>query len=492
MKPNLLFIFSDQHAARVTGCYGNDVVETPNLDRLAREGVTFDNAYCPSPLCVPSRMSMLTARYPHHTGVWGNEDILPAAMPTMAHALGAAGYRALLVGRLHALGPDQLVGYADRLIGEHHSNWPGIPREDMGPLMGAASPLRKALRNSGTGMSSFEVMDTDVAAATERALEEAARRIRSGETDRFAITMAMMLPHSPFVARKADFERYAGRVGLARRRGPANNDDHPWIAAWRRRCGIESVTQEEEIRTRTAYYGLVTAMDRLVGRALAALDRLGLADNTLVVYASDHGEQIGEHGLWWKHTFYEDSVRVPVILKWPGQLPAGQRRPHVVNLVDVTATILDALGAPRLENGDGVSFLDVARDPNAPWTNRTYSEYCAGSAFDFTIPGATTQNRMVRDGDYKLCYYHRMPAQLFDLRNDPDEEHDLADDPRYRQVRRHLTELVLHDWNPDEIERRIESNIADKKILQAWAQNVQPESRFIWQMKPEYNVLDPV
>jgi choline-sulfatase len=179
-------------------------------------------------------------------------------------------------------------------------------------------------------------------------------------------------------------------------------------------------------------------------------------------------------------------------MRWPGGLPPGERRGQVVNLVDVTATILDALGAPPLENADGVSFLDVARDKNAPWKNITYSEYCAGSAFDFTIPGATTQNRMVRDGDLKLCYYHRLPSQLFDLRNDPDEQHDLAGDPRYRQVQKHLTELVLDGWHPEEIERRIESRIADKKLMQAWAMAVRPESRFIWQMKAEYNVLDPV
>lgn len=225
-RPNLLFIFSDQHAARVAGCYGNPIVETPNLDRLAKGGVTFDSVYCPSPPCVPPRMSMLTARHPYRTQVWGNEDMLSPAMPTMAHSLGAAGYHPTLVGRLHALGRDQLVGYADHLVGEHHSNWPGIPREDMGPLMGAASPLRKALRNSGTGQSSFEVMDTDVTSATEKALIEAAQLIKEGKRDNFAITMGLMLPHSPFVARKEDYERYAGRVGLAERRGPATMTTH--------------------------------------------------------------------------------------------------------------------------------------------------------------------------------------------------------------------------------------------------------------------------
>jgi choline-sulfatase len=179
-------------------------------------------------------------------------------------------------------------------------------------------------------------------------------------------------------------------------------------------------------------------------------------------------------------------------MRWPGELPAGERRSQVVNLVDVTATILDALGAPRLENADGNSFLAVARDATAPWKNVTFSEYCAGSAFDFTIPGKTTQNRMIREGDYKLCFYNGMPSQLFDLRNDPDETHDLSDDPRHQPVKRWLTSLILNEWNPDAIEARIESSIPDKRIMQSWAISVQPESRFIWTMRPEYNLLDKV
>ena len=123
--PNLLFILSDQHRASVAGCYGDQIAETPSLDRLASEGVAFDNAYCPSPICMPSRMSLMTGRHPYRNHVWGNEDILHSGIPTMAHALGAAGCNPLLVGRLHSMGPDQLLGYAHRAVGDHHSNWLG-------------------------------------------------------------------------------------------------------------------------------------------------------------------------------------------------------------------------------------------------------------------------------------------------------------------------------------------------------------------------------
>ena len=170
-------------------------------------------------------------------------------------------------------------------------------------------------------------------------------------------------------------------------------------------------------------------------------------------------------------------------------LPAGERRSQVVNLIDVTATMLDATGAPPLPDADGVSFLNVARDGSAPWRNLTFSEYCQGSMFDWGVPGLTL-NRMVRDGRYKLNYYHGMPSQLFDLESDPDEQHDLADDTAYAAVRAQLEALVLRDWDPLAIGAEIEGNIAKKALLQAWARQVQPASTHMWEMLPQYNRLD--
>ncbi|MEO1224651.1 MAG: sulfatase-like hydrolase/transferase, partial [Pseudomonadota bacterium] len=320
-------------------------------------------------------------------------------------------------------------------------------------------------------------------------LDELAADLRAGRREHFALTVGLMLPHAPFVARKEDFDRFAGRVGLAERRAPANGHPHPWLSEWSGHRDIIDVTDEEERRARTAYYALVFSMDRMIGRLLDRLDALGLRDDTLVVYTSDHGEQIGEHGLWWKHTFYEDSVRVPLIMALPGSLPEGQRRDQVVNLIDVTATMLEATGAPPLTNGDGVSFWRLAQDDAVPWQNLTYSEYCQGSRFDWGIPG-TTQARMVRFGRYKLNYYHRMPPQLFDLQDDPDEMNDLADARHHAAVRAQLVREALRGWDPDEIEARIEQRIADKAILRDWANQVEPPSTHLWPMRADHNRLD--
>lgn len=487
--PNLLFLFSDQHSARVLGCYGDRVAKTPALDRLAADGVTFDAAYCPSPLCTPSRMSAMTGRHPYRTGVWENQDILHPGLPTFAHSLGAAGLAPNLVGRLHSVGPDQLLGYAQREVGDHHANWTGVPRVDMGPLEGTASPDRRSLVHSGTGQSAYEIKDQDVTDTALSRLDTLADEIASGKRARFAMTVGFMLPHAPFVASAEDFRAFEGQVGLATPRGPARDQEHPWLAAWRTACGVEDVTEAEEIRARTAYYALVMSMDRMIGQILDRLEALGLSENTLVVYASDHGEQIGAHGHWWKHTFYESSVRIPMILRWPAGLPAGQRRAQVVNLVDLTATMLDAMGAPALPDACGVSFLDVARDPDAAWLNQTFSEYCHASRFSWGIPG-TSQNRMLRRGRYKLCYYHGHPPQLFDLLYDPLEQIDLAGNPRHATLCRSLVQEVLRGWNPTDIERQIEATLSAKAMLADWARATDPPSRHLWQMRPEHNRLD--
>ena len=179
-RPNLLFLFSDQHAQRIAGCYGGLRDLTPNLDRLAAEGVTFDNTYCPSPLCVPSRMSMLSGRWPYEQECWTNDDYLRSDAPTWLHALGAAHYRPVLAGRLHSMGPDQLHGYAERMVGDHSPNWGGVPRHDLGVLEKANDPWRESLERSGIGQSAYQVKDVETAASACEHLRHIGEARRAG------------------------------------------------------------------------------------------------------------------------------------------------------------------------------------------------------------------------------------------------------------------------------------------------------------------------
>ena len=486
-RPNILFIMSDQHTQRVMGCYGDDVVATPNLDRLANRGVTFDNAYTPSPLCVPARMSFMTGLYPCRQSCWTNSDMLPSDRPTIAHSLGAAGYQPALVGRLHSIGPDQLRGYVRREVGDHSTNWVGGVPHSLGVLNKTNDPYRVSLDKSGAGQSSYECHDYDVTDGTLRVLDEIAEARKGGDSEPFALSVGYLMPHQPFVARKEYFDRYEGRVGLPDI--PEVDNEHPYLAEWREFTGITDVPDETAIRARTAYYALVEEMDAMIGRILDKLEDLGLAENTLIVYTSDHGDQLGERGLWWKQTFYDESAKIPLIMSWPGTLPQGERRAQVVNLIDLAATLLDAANAPPMPDAEARSFLNVAHDDTRPWINETFSEYCTDGMAPWTLPTPTRQ-RMIRTDRWKLNYYDGYRPQLFDMLNDPGETRDLALDPEYADLRDGLIARILVDWNPDELALEIAEKIERKELLRDWSRSVKPADTHRWTIREEDNWLE--
>jgi choline-sulfatase len=486
--PNLLLIMSDQHAQRISGCYGDPVVETPNIDRLAARGVTFDNAYCPSPICLPARMSALTGRHPFRQSCWTNTDYLASDIPTMAHALGAAGLAPILVGRMHALGPDQLHGYVRREVGEHSPNWIGVPRHDMGPLANTNDPYHASISVSGAGLSAYEKKDVDVTASAVSVLREIAERRARGEARPFAVTVGYMLPHPPAVARPEDFRRYAGRVPPPQIPPAAADSEHSWIRWWRENREITATDSADAQRARAAYYALTSRLDGLVGQVIDALDECGLAEDTLVVYTSDHGDHIGDRGLWWKHTLYDESTKIPLIMSWPGHLPEGSRRTSVVSLIDLAPTLLEAVGAPALPNCDGRSFLGLARDPNAPWVEEAFAEYCTDSTPAWT-GGMAVRQRMIRTERYKLNFYLGHPPQLFDMLEDPLEQHDLAGSPEHAAVRDALLARLLADWDPVRISAIMQAKERDKDLIGAWARAVAPQSSHMWEMGPGDNFL---
>lgn len=496
-RPNLLFLFSDQHAQKVAGCYGDPLLPTPNLDRLANRGVVFENAYCASPICTPSRMSLLTGRWPFEQKCWTLEDQLASDLPTYAHALGATGYRTILVGRMHSIGPDQLHGFSERDVGDCSPNWLGVSRQALGVLAGtqgpsapdpaAEIPTAVSITRSGPGQSGYEVVDDATTAAASDRLRALAAARAAGDDTPFCLSVGFLLPHAPFVARKEDYSRFDGRVGPPRI--PRTEPEHPWIARWREFTCTDAPAESDVIRARTAYYGLVYALDRRIGILLDLLDEIGLAEDTVVIYASDHGEQIGERDLWWKNTFYEESVKVPLIMAWPGVLPEAQRRSNVVNLIDVGATLIAAAGAPGLPRSRGRSLLDIASDPDAPWLDETFSEYVTDLSSTWTGPEAACQ-RMLRHGRYKYVHMDGFRHQLFDLESDPLETRDLAENPAYDGVITWCAERVLAGWDPTIIRREVADRCAEKAILRDWGRLTEPPSKLQYAIRDEDSWLD--
>ena len=488
-RPNLLYIHSDQHNAAVTGCYGDGHVNTPNLDRLAREGALFSANYCCSPICVPSRMAMLSGRHPWQNEVWSNNHVLNSGVPTLAHSMGLAGYRPALIGRMHSLGPDQLRGYCERLVGDHSPNFPGIPDASRGALHRTAGPDRVSIQQAGAGQSGYEVHDEAVTAAAVDWLNRLGVRRRAGVDDEpFSLSVGFMLPHPPYVARRADYERYVDSLPPPRKPREYEDETHPYLRRWREMTGLTDTVAAEARRSRAAYWGLVERTDAMIGQILAALAANDLERDTLVVYTSDHGDMVGEHGLWWKHVFYEESARVPLIMAWPGRIPAGQRCERVVSALDVTATMLDALDAPALPGSPGRSLLPLLQPEggSVAWDDEAFSEYCA----DKYTPDDECQIRMLRQGDWKLVYYHGYPPQLFNLKEDPDELVDRSADPGCQKVLGELRARVLRDWRPERISERMAQLRADSDMQVGWAAATLPEERIRWRMQAEMNYLD--
>jgi choline-sulfatase len=490
-RPNVLLIMSDQHNARVLGCAGDEVVETPNLDRLAAEGASLTNLYSPSPLCMPARMAFMTGQLPSHCGVMTNHEIPSGGRPTLAHAAGAAGYRPYLTGKLHVLGPDQLLGFVDRAVGDHNANYPwGGRGASLGELQGTAGPGVLSLRKSGYGSNAYQLRDELAAEAAVSYLE---RHTREDAARPFFLSVGLMLPHQPYVATKEDYERYEGRVPPPRVPGLTDVDRHPFLTWWREATGIDAAVPEEVVtRARTAYWGMVDRMDRIIGTILDALDRLQLSEDTLVIYTSDHGEHVGEHGIWWKQTFFDAASRVPGLVRWPGVVPAASVCDRVASLLDVNATILAAIDAPALPRSAGRSLLPCLVDGDAAaWDDLAIAEYCidAGHYPDIDA-GEGFYQRMVRKGRFKYVDYGHQRPQLFDLEADPEEVRDRAGDPELAGVVEELRGIARHDWDPELLKAETRLALEEMRIIGRWVETVQPPDRHRWEIDPDYNALD--
>lgn len=477
-KPNLLYIHSDQHTPSVLGCYGDPIVKTPNMDALAKSGAMFTNAYAPSPICTPSRMSTLTGRYPYKTECWTNYNVLDSGIPTFAHAMGAGGYRPILFGRMHSIGPDQLHGYAERYIGDHCSNYVDSLDVDHGELQGAPFPQRESLQKSGSGQNAYQVHDEDVNKAAVNYINETLAKKDDGEP--FCLTVGYMLPHQPYVARKEDYDLYKDIITMPKVETPFSEELHPHIRDWRRDKDIAEVTEEEIKRARAAYWGLVTRTDIMIGEIIQALKDNNLYENTIVVYSSDHGDQVGEHSLWWKMTFYENSVKVPLIISWPEKIKGGQVFDNIVSSLDISATMLDALGCPELPNIQGRSLMPLMQG-NDNIENKVFSEFCNHKGMI---------HRMIRKGDYKFNYYLGHPNQLFNMKEDPDELNDLINHSDYQDLAKELEIEVLDGWDPVAIEQKILAKRKDYEMVEGWAKEINPENQYYWHLDPAMDYLD--
>ncbi len=472
-QPNVLIIMTDQHAPSVMGCAGDSLVRTPNLDRMASEGMRFTNAYCPAPLCVPSRMSFMSCRTPSANEVWNNNHMLDPAIPTWAHGMTLAGYETILIGRMHFVGTDTRHGFEKRPIGEGGAGYPGSPRKG-GPMWqyfpgSTSGQSRPAVEIAGRGPTHYQWQDEERTRVAKQFFEE---RATNPQERPFAAVLGYTLPHCPFIAPKDLFDYYYDKIDI-----PSVEENQPeTIKRFRKLRGItEPDLDEERIRVaRAAYYGLCEHIDALVGEVLETLETTGIAKDTLIIYTSDHGEMAGNHGCWWKSNFYEDSVGVPLIARYPGMVPAGTTNEVICNLMDLGPTAAELAGNPLPFENDGESLLQAMKTgTDGGRSDETYSEFVDRRG------GAPLACRMIRTGPWKLWVYadgEGLPPALFNVEEDPEEKNDLGTDPAHEQIRNELLDRIYDGWDPQYAMRRTNEKHEAWDILTEWGKTVQPDN----------------
>ena len=451
-QPNILLIMSDQHSPFFLGCRGQRPVRTPNLDDLAAGGVRFDRAYCANPLCAPSRMTFLTSRSSSDIQVWTNEGRLRSDIATFVHHLNLAGYDTTLCGRMHFAGPDQRHGYQHRILGDVHAKLEHIPTDTTGQHA-------DGVKTAGPGRTAYTAFDDEV---TRVACEHLESLDRSPPDQPFFLTVGYVLPHCPYICPKRLFDEYMDTIDVPQLPDGYLDRLHPAMALWRRAREVDTLTDEQVRIARAAYFGLVTYTDELVGQVLRALAGTHVADNTIVIYTSDHGEMAGEHRMWWKTNFYDGSVGVPLIASWPVRFAPNRTVEAVVSLLDIGPTLVDLAGGEPMQHVRGRS-LRPWLEPGAPpadWPDIAFAEKAWAADLKHQ-PG-----RMIRRGPWKLNHYHGYDRpQLFNLDTDPDEMYDLGADADYAEIRSELQQQVLADWSGDAVVNAVDRLRADREAL---------------------------
>jgi choline-sulfatase len=448
-RTNILFLHSDQHTKRVLGCYGNPVVQTPNLDALAARGTRFTSAYCPTPICVPSRASLATGRYAHQIGSWDNATpYVGTEAPSWGHRLSEQGHKVTTIGKLHYRKEGDPSGFADQRLPMHVLDGVG----DLYQLLRADMPVRPNSRRqvleAGPGEVEYTRYDRAIGEHAVRWIMEEGVR----EDKPWALFVSFVYPHFPLGVPEEYFNRYPPEsLPMPVQWRPDEWPHHPVVDMARRQQALEEPFDEPTIRRAMAvYYGMVTYLDERIGDVLRALEGSGQADNTRIIYSTDHGEQLGEHGLWWKSSMYEGSVGIPLIVAGP-EIPAGKVSNTNVNLIDCFKGIVECAGA-RLAPEDatlpGGNIFKLAQQPDQ--SRIAFSEYHTL----FSRNGIF----MVRDDRYKLVYYVDDPPQLFDLIDDPLETRDLAPDPAYATVLAEAERRLRTICDPEEVDRRAKAD----------------------------------
>jgi choline-sulfatase len=468
-RPNIVVFMMDQLSALALPFAGADgPAKAPVMAKLAREGTVFENAYSPYPLCAPARFAFMAGQLPSQIGAYDNAAEFPASVPTFAHYLRKAGYYTCLAGKMHFIGPDQLHGFEDRLTTDIYPadfGWTPSWARQRDRVAGKTMPTEggvsgiETVTDAGPVARSLQLdYDEEVAYRATQKIFDLARR---SDGRPFLLVISFTQPHDPFVVTRDFWDMYKDHE-IPDPHVPAShialNDPHA-----ERLNGIydfDAANADADLirRARRGYYGMISYVDRKIGELSTALDAAGFGGDTVKFICSDHGEMLGERGMWFKKTFYEPSMRVPIISHWPGHI-APRRVATPVSLIDLLPTFVEIAGgsdASLVEPIQGRSLGRLMRG-EADTRPAVFGEHFDG--------GITAPRFMVRNGPYKLTMSSEFPWQLYDLDKDPLELENRAGDPAFAEIERELSSLARSTWDIESLTKAIEASQRRRRFL---------------------------
>ncbi len=468
---NVLFIAVDDLKPEL-GCYGASHIHSPHIDALAAEGISFERAYCQQAVCSPSRTSLLLGRRPDTTRVYDLQTHFRKVLPdvvTLPQHFKNNGYQVQGLSKIYHNGLDDPSSWSVR---HWHPTQPtyGKPEtraalaEETARLQREKGPAVEVLeRDPKTGVvlrttspkwrargPAWEDPDVaDDALPDGETTNEAIRRLRELQDRPFFLAVGYQRPHLPFVAPKRYFDLYPrDEITLATNPRPPRDCPSIALSTWGELRAYKGIPAKGPLPDETArdliraYYAAVSYIDAQIGRLMAALDELGLEDNTVVILCGDHGWHLGDHGLWCKHTNFESAARVSLILRVPGQKHPGAKSSALVEFVDIYPTLCELCGLPLPEGLEGTSMGPLLEEPNRPWKTAAFSQYPRGAAMGYTMRTERfryTEWRRRKGGE-------PLAVELYDHENDPQENVNLADQPEYREIRGKLSEQLKAGW----------------------------------------------
>ena len=442
-QANILILMVDQLSGGFFRDGPADFLHAPALKKLSKNGVNFDNTYCASPLCSPARASFMTGSLPSNTTVYDNAAEFPSTLPTFAHSLRSLGYNTILSGKMHFVGADQLHGYEERLTTD-------IYPADFGWTPDWSKPEERvdwwyhnlgSVTGAGVAVTSNQLeYDDDVAYQATQKLHKLARR----QDDRpFCMTVSFTHPHDPYVTRQKYWDLYQD-VELPELHVAALAYEDQDTHSQRLYNAVDyknfSVSDQDVLNARRAYFGNISYLDEKIGEILQTLEECQFEDDTIVVFCADHGDMLGERGLWYKMSFFEGSMQVPMIVSWPGQFN-NKSIDAPVSILDLAPTLIEMAGGNLDDHPiskDGHSLYGCIAQDHIP-DHSVIAEYVGEGSIDPML--------MIRRAQWKFNYCEVDKPQLFDLSKDPFEQHNLANNADYAAVVKDFIEQIHQRWN---------------------------------------------